>query len=60
MTALERKLEVLDRMFAFLDRFEKGSQPSGNAVTNSTPSGVESDNVVGGSAETKSSEAPAH
>ena len=63
MSAIEDKLQALDRLTAFLDKMENGgSSRNGSTVTPPVPSGTAktTDNVVGTSTETESSEAPAH
>ena len=63
MSAIEDKLQALDRLTAFLDKMENGgSSRNGSTVTPPVPAGTAktTDNVVGTSTETESSEAPAH
>ena len=60
LTALEGKLEVLDRMSAFLDRLEKGKQTTDGTEVTPSGSANNTNNVVGDLAEESSSKAPAH
>ena len=64
LTALENKLDVLDRMSAFLDRFDQGKQTgNGTAVTpqdSAKSTSTATTNIVGDLAEKPTSEAPGH
>ena len=64
LTALENKLDVLDKMSTFLDRFEGGNKSTtGNVVTPASTTNSDANNltnVVGDLAENSTSEAPAH
>lgn len=62
MSVIEDKLKALDRLTTFLDKMENGTPQNGSTVTPSATTGTEkqTDNAVGASTETKSSEAPAH
>lgn len=63
MTAIENRLAALDRLEQFLDKFESKPTTSTNTtITASTPSqnSTNANNVVGDSAVTSDSGAPAH
>ena len=63
MSAIEDKLQALDRLTAFLDKMENGNtSQNGSTVTPPVPPGTAktTDNVVGTSTDTEYSEVPAH
>ena len=60
LTALENKLEVLDKMSAFLDRLEKQQKTTDGTEVTPSESANSTNNVVGDLADASSSKAPAH